>query len=63
MVAYGFAEEAMTVVNAVRDLQSLDGPDTDHSRAVLLQALHRRGPFARQRDFRTPRGVVRPAIG
>ena len=63
MVRYGFVEEAMTVVSAVRNLQPLDGPDTELSREVLLQALHRRGPFAPARDFRTPRGVVRPAIG
>jgi hypothetical protein len=62
MVRYGFADEAMTIVRAVRNLQPLDEPETEHSRELLLQALHRRGPFAPERDFRTPRGFVRPAV-
>ena len=59
-----FGLEATDIVLAIKcgDLSLVDGSHFEGHRKLLLQALHRRGPFARERDFRTPRGVVRPAI-
>ena len=62
MARHGYADEARTVVSAVRNLRPLDGADTAESRRVLLLALHRRGPFAPDHDFRTPR-LRRPSMG
>ena len=60
----GFGVESLDIVLAIRcgDLSLADGSHFREHRALLLQALHRRGPFAPERDFRRPRGVVRPAV-
>ena len=63
MARNGYGREARLIVDAVRNLQPLDGADTAESREILLKALHRRGPFAADWDFHTPRGLRRPAVG
>ena len=63
MARNGYGDEARVIANAVRHLRPLDGADTAEPRRVLLMALHRRGPFAPEWDFRTPRGLRRPVVG
>ena len=63
MARNGYGEEARVIVDAVRHLRPLDGADTSEPRRVLLMALHRRGPFAPEWDFCTPRGLRRPVVG
>ena len=61
MVRYGYGKDARTIAGAIRNLEPLTGPNLADSRETLLKALHRRGPFAPDRDFQTPR-LCRPAI-
>ena len=61
MVRYGYGKDAKAIANAVRNLESLTVPELARSRELLLKALHRRGPFAPERDFQIPR-LCRPAI-
>lgn len=65
MCRAGFRVEAFDIVLAIRigDLSLADGSHFAGHRELLLEALHRRGPFASEpRDFRTPRGYVQPAV-
>ena len=63
MVQQGYGQDARAIADSIRNLRPLTGKQLDGSKAVLLMALHRRGPFASQWDFQTPRGYRRPAVG
>jgi len=63
MVRHGYGSEAWGIADAIRNLQPLDGAGTEECKRVLLMAVHRRGQFAPEWDFRTPRGLRRPVVG
>lgn len=62
MVQQGYGQDARAIAYAIRNLDPLTGKHLEGSKQVLLMALHRRGPFAPQWDFQTPRGYRRPVI-